>query len=72
MGTYGSWERFIAIPASRSVNVRSKSRVPFFTVPDSRTLGRTRQKISAGSRLLVVGGSLDPIHSLVGKLGTVC
>lgn len=28
-----------------------------------------RQKISAGSRFLVVGDSLDPIHSLVGKLG---
>ena len=41
-------------------------------VPVSRTLTGTRQKISAGSRLLVVGDSLDPIHSLVGKLGTVC
>lgn len=36
------------------------------------TLSGTRQKISAGSRLLIVGDSLDPIHSLVGKLGTVC
>jgi hypothetical protein len=32
---------------------------------------QTRHKISAGSRLLVVGDSLDPIHSLIGKLGTV-
>lgn len=36
------------------------------------TLSATRQKISVGCRLLVVGDSLNPIHSLVGKLGTVC
>jgi hypothetical protein len=36
------------------------------------TLAVQTRHISAGSRLLVVGDSLDPIHSLIGKLGTVC